>query len=262
MITEAQSSSRSTGSPLGSCIRILAASAILVGGLVHLQLYFDGYRNLPDANLGRSFLLNGIGSVLMAIALVLRRDPIVRLAALGLSVSTLGAFALSRTDRGIFGLVEHGLQPAPQAAVALVSELAAVALLAATFLPRVGAGGRLPVRAGMIAAASIAAVSIVATALWARTDDVVAAPPAADDGSSVAIADFAFGPDVLTTSVGSTVTWTNSDGFNHTVSSADGTFVSDSLSSGGTFQHTFATAGSFTYICAIHPSMAGTVVVE
>ena len=37
---------------LGTAARLLAAAAILVGGLVHLQLYFDGYRSLPDPNLG------------------------------------------------------------------------------------------------------------------------------------------------------------------------------------------------------------------
>ncbi len=83
---------------------------------MHLQLYFDGYRDFPNANLGRSFLLNGFGSALIAIAVVARRDLIVRLAGIGMVVGTLIAFALSRSDRGVFGFTEQGFQPSPQAA--------------------------------------------------------------------------------------------------------------------------------------------------
>jgi plastocyanin len=61
--------------------------------------------------------------------------------------------------------------------------------------------------------------------------------------------------------VGSTVTWSNQDSVTHTVDSSDDTFDSDSLGQGATFVHTFDTAGSFTYICGIHPSMAGTITV-
>ena len=57
----------------GTAVRLLAAVAVLVGGLVHFQLYFRGYRSLPDANLGRSFLLNGAASV--AVSLALRGGP-------------------------------------------------------------------------------------------------------------------------------------------------------------------------------------------
>jgi plastocyanin len=84
---------------------------------------------------------------------------------------------------------------------------------------------------------------------------------AAPTASSVAIADFAFAPAQLTVAAGTTVTWTNSDGFAHTVDAADDTFVSEALDQGATFSHTFDAAGTFAYICGIHPSMAGTVVV-
>ena len=36
----------------------MAAALIVVGGIVHLKLYNDGYQDFPDHNLGRSFLLN------------------------------------------------------------------------------------------------------------------------------------------------------------------------------------------------------------
>jgi plastocyanin len=39
-------------------------------------------------------------------------------------------------------------------------------------------------------------------------------------------------------------------------------FSSGNISSGGTFSHTFTTAGSYPYTCTIHPSMVGTITVN
>ena len=50
-------------------------------------------------------------------------------AALAVVNGTLAAFALSRTDRGIFDFTERGFQPSPEAALALVFEIAAGAVL-------------------------------------------------------------------------------------------------------------------------------------
>jgi plastocyanin len=244
----------------GIALRTVAAVALVVGGLVHLQLYFDGYRDVPDANLGRSFLLNGFGSAVIALALVARRDAVVRLAGLALVVGTLVAFALSRTDRGVFGFTESGWRPAPQAALTVVAEVVALLALIATFAPAVGAGRSVPVRFAGPAGAALAVGVAVLCIVWddgSATGAVAAAPTA----SSVAIADFAFAPAQLTVTSGTTITWTNSDGFAHTVDAADDTFVSDALDQGASFSHTFDAAGTFAYICGIHPSMAGTVVV-
>jgi plastocyanin len=92
------------------------------------------------------------------------------------------------------------------------------------------------------------------------------ATPAASDapsGSNAVIIDnFAFAPASLTIPVGSTVTWTNKDEEPHTVVSSDGTtFHSPGMGTGGTYSFTFPNAGTFTYICSIHPMMHGTVVV-
>jgi plastocyanin len=62
--------------------------------------------------------------------------------------------------------------------------------------------------------------------------------------------------------MGTTVTWTNDDGVNHTVTSDQGAFDSGPLATGQTFSQTFNQAGTFTYHCTIHPSMQGTVVVQ
>ena len=54
---------------------------------------------------------------------------------------------------------------------------------------------------------------------------------------------------------------TNQDQQPHTVVAGDGSFRSPGLGTGATYSYTFPTAGSFDYICSIHPFMHGTVVV-
>ena len=85
--------------------------------------------------------------------------------------------------------------------------------------------------------------------------------PAAVAGDQVSIDNFAFAPATLTVKAGSTVTWTNRDEEPHTVAATDGSFHSPGMGTGATYSHTFPAAGTFDYVCSIHPSMHGTVVV-
>jgi plastocyanin len=62
--------------------------------------------------------------------------------------------------------------------------------------------------------------------------------------------------------VGGKVTWTNQDSAGHTVAAGDQSWASDTLEQGATFSHVFSTAGTFSYICGVHPSMKGTVIVK
>jgi plastocyanin len=78
---------------------------------------------------------------------------------------------------------------------------------------------------------------------------------------AAAIQNFAFSPNPITIALGSTVTWTNLDGVAHTVTADDGSWGSSTLGQGGTYSHVFTSPGSYTYHCAIHPYMTGTVVV-
>jgi LPXTG-motif cell wall-anchored protein len=87
-----------------------------------------------------------------------------------------------------------------------------------------------------------------------------AAAHAADD-TSVTIADFQFTPATITIHVGDTVTWTNHGPSAHTATADNGSFNTGVLQKGHSASHTFTTAGTFTYICEIHPFMHGTVVV-
>ncbi|MDE1763852.1 MAG: cupredoxin domain-containing protein [Thaumarchaeota archaeon] len=78
-----------------------------------------------------------------------------------------------------------------------------------------------------------------------------------------------FTPDVLNIKVGTTVTFVNTDGTTHTVTSvkpgttdADGTFDSGYLKSGKAFTYTFNKPGTYDYACMIHSQMRGTIVVS
>lgn len=81
-------------------------------------------------------------------------------------------------------------------------------------------------------------------------------------GSSVIISNFAFSPDTLTVSAGTTVTWINKDSVNHTVTSDNGIFGSDMLATNATYTYKFDTSGTFSYHCSVHPSMKATVIVR
>src|SRR2546429_6494006 len=74
--------------------------------------------------------------------------------------------------------------------------------------------------------------------------------------SSVTIANFAFSPAVITVKAGTAATWTNMDQDAHTVA-IKGAPVSPALQNADAFTHTFDQAGSFSYICSIHPLMRG-----
>jgi len=66
----------------------------------------------------------------------------------------------------------------------------------------------------------------------------------------------------ITISVGDIFSWTNDESsIAHTTTSDDGLWDSGSLNGGGTFEHTFDEAGTFDYICTIHPSMTATITV-
>ena len=78
----------------------------------------------------------------------------------------------------------------------------------------------------------------------------------------ITISGFKFDPDTVTVTIGTTVTWTNQDTTAHTVVANDGSWKSDSLVKGATFSFTFDKAGTYTYICSIHPTMKGTVIVK
>lgn len=107
-------------------------------------------------------------------------------------------------------------------------------------------------RAGILAALAVLAAAAILLA---------ARGPAEAQGSAVAIQGFAFSPATLTVPVGTTVTWTNRDAAPHTVTATDASFGSPTLETGQSFSFTPARAGTFGYMCTIHPGMKGTLIV-
>ncbi len=94
------------------------------------------------------------------------------------------------------------------------------------------------------------------------SDRPATGPEAPGSGSEVRIDNFAFVPANLSVPTGTTVTWTNQDDVQHTVSSDDGTtFDSGAFSRGRTFQLAAGPPGTYTYFCRIHPFMKGTLTV-
>ena len=79
----------------------------------------------------------------------------------------------------------------------------------------------------------------------------------AGDAAAVDVFDFGFSPRTLAVSAGTQVTWTNTGVAPHTVTFDDED--SGVIDSGSTYQRTFEDAGTFDYLCTIHPAMTGTI---
>jgi plastocyanin len=79
--------------------------------------------------------------------------------------------------------------------------------------------------------------------------------------TGVTIKNFKFSPGSSSVHVGDTITWANKDIAPHTATASDGSFDTGTINKNKSGSHTFTKAGSFPYICSIHPSMKGTVTV-
>jgi plastocyanin len=91
-----------------------------------------------------------------------------------------------------------------------------------------------------------------------RADAPLLGPPK-PAGTTVAISGFAYKPATLRTTIGKVVTWRNDDAAPHTASAAG--FSSPQLAKGGTYRRRFTRAGTYAYVCALHPGMRGKVIV-
>jgi plastocyanin/sugar lactone lactonase YvrE len=92
--------------------------------------------------------------------------------------------------------------------------------------------------------------------------------PAAADGPTVPIRDFAFPPEIAV-QAGDVVTWVNEDlAIPHNVvagapgdPTSGGAFASEYLQPGEAFSFIFEQPGTYDYFCSLHPNMRGSVVV-
>lgn len=90
------------------------------------------------------------------------------------------------------------------------------------------------------------------------------APAAHAASHQVVMSGYAFAPRALTITAGDTVTWVNQDTAPHDVKTTSGpeSLHSPMLNKGGTWSHTFAVAGSYGYVCTVHPGMTAQLVVK
>ncbi len=79
---------------------------------------------------------------------------------------------------------------------------------------------------------------------------------------TVEISNFAFSPDKLEINEGDTVTFINKDEVGHTATADNEDFDTGILAQNDSKKITFSKAGEFSYYCAPHPGMKGTIVVK
>lgn len=78
---------------------------------------------------------------------------------------------------------------------------------------------------------------------------------------AIKIVDNAFSPANKTVPVGTLLTWANTGALPHTVTDRARSFDSGLLLPGATYSKRFTTAGTFNYICTLHPEMTATITV-
>jgi plastocyanin len=87
-----------------------------------------------------------------------------------------------------------------------------------------------------------------------------AAPPPGGSSTAVRIKNFAYAPATLTVKSGASVTFTNSDGTNHTATATGGgAFDTGTIAPGASKTVSLNTPGTFAYVCNFHPFMHGTI---
>ena len=112
---------------------------------------------------------------------------------------------------------------------------------------------------------ALAALSVAAVGAAALVHDgkvVAAAVPAMKP--AITIDNYSFKPGTITVKKGTTVIWINKDDDVHTIKGSDGpeAFNSPALESGSRFGFKFHHAGTYHYICTVHPYMHGVIVVR
>src|SRR5213594_2725846 len=78
----------------------------------------------------------------------------------------------------------------------------------------------------------------------------------------VRIAGFAFGPSTVSVDAGKPVTWVNGDESPHQITVVSTKARSPILTKGQSTAMTFPAAGTYDYICGLHPNMKGSVDVK
>lgn len=102
---------------------------------------------------------------------------------------------------------------------------------------------------------------VLTLAVWVLQAGVV--PTAAAAATHTVIMEgAAFVPETLTVKQGDTVIWVNKDFFPHTATAQDRSFDSGEMAPNKTWKYTVRQKGKIPYVCTLHPTMKGTLIVE
>lgn len=110
-------------------VRLCAVTFVVVGGLVHLQLWRTGYRGIPKV--GDAFLGSVGLSAVVAVAVLAWNNWRVHVAGIVFSLGSLVALVMSRTV-GILGFTERAWTD--RAIQATTAEIGAIVTLAVVML--------------------------------------------------------------------------------------------------------------------------------
>ena len=109
--------------------RSFAAALLVIGGIVHFELWNSGYRHIPK--IGPLFMANFVGSIALAAAVMASRRASVAFAGIIFAAGSLVALVLSRTV-GVFGFTEAIWTT--QATTTLAVEVGAIVALGAALM--------------------------------------------------------------------------------------------------------------------------------
>jgi len=93
-------------------------------------------------------------------------------------------------------------------------------------------------------------------------EEIPTAKHSSNGGVEVTIDNFAYSQRELKITAGTRVTWVNRDDVPHTVTSSDKRFKSSgALDTDDAYSVVFDSPGTYTYFCAVHPHITGSVIV-
>jgi plastocyanin len=82
------------------------------------------------------------------------------------------------------------------------------------------------------------------------------------DHDTVRIVDMQFEPAEIVVKRGSRIVWNNDDLFPHTVTATDETFDSGSIPASSSWTFVATQPGTHVYVCALHPTMQGRLIIQ
>jgi predicted lipoprotein with Yx(FWY)xxD motif len=191
-------------------LRLAGGGLLIATGAIHLDLYLTGYRSIPT--IGWLFLLQVIAAFGLGAVVLLFGGWRTAAAGAAFALATLGGYLLTLWI-GLFGFTEVRTTAGIVAGVIEVAAFAALAGLAVISARPIGPDGspQRGVRAGVpvdgrVAAASAAAVSVVALAVFGASVAVASPPAPVAAGGTLKTANIG-GVTVLTNTKGLTLYW-------------------------------------------------------